>query len=69
MNQTVKKYLISSLVTFLGGAALVLVTQIDNITLESFRDGSVVGTLFIVVRAGVKALVEWFIRTFVTKVD
>ncbi len=63
MNDTVKRYLISSCVTFFTGFALVLVAQADSITLETFRDGSVYGVLFVALRAGFKAVVEYFLNT------
>jgi len=67
MSDTVKRYLVSSLVTFLTGVALVLVSEIDNITLEALKDGSLVGVLFVAVRAGVKMVLELFLSQFATK--
>ena len=58
---TIKRYIISSLITFLTGVALVLLAQWDSITLASFKDGSMVGIVFIAVRAGVKALLEYLL--------
>lgn len=62
-----KRYLISSLVTFATGFAMVFVSQIDNISMASLTDGSIVGLLFVAVRAGIKGLLELFIATFATK--
>lgn len=59
-----KRYLWSSLVTFIAAVVVVLLSEIDNITLESFKDGAIVGVLFTALRAGVKALLEWFLATF-----
>lgn len=56
-----KRYLVSSLITFAAGAAIVLYEQIDHITVASLKDGSLVGLLFVATRAGVKALLEVFI--------
>lgn len=61
MNTNLKRYLISSAVTFLSGFALVLLSQWDSITLASFGDGSIMGVLFVALRAGVKALIEYLI--------
>lgn len=61
MNKNLKHYLISSGITFLTGFVMVLLPQIDQIKLESLTDGALVGILFACVRAGVKALCEWFI--------
>ena len=61
MNKTLKRYLISSAETFATGFAIVLIPQMETITLESFRDGSVVGILFVSTRMGIKMLLEVFI--------
>lgn len=61
INKTTKRYLISSVVSFFGGFLLVIVQDIDNITLDSFKDGSFVGMAFLALRAGVKALAEYLI--------
>ena len=61
MNETTRRWLISTGVTFATGFCLVLVAEIDNITLESFRDGSIVGIAFTAVRSGIKASIEAFL--------
>lgn len=61
MSITTKRYIISSLITFLTGVGIVLLSQWDSITLESFRDGSILGVGFVAVRAGVKALIEYLL--------
>lgn len=53
-----KRYLWSSLVTFLAGFSISLLPEIDSISLESLRSGAVLGMLFIPVRAGIKAVLE-----------
>lgn len=60
MNEHIK----SALITFFVSFAIVMVAQIDTFTTESFIDGTVVGVLFVAVRAGVKALLELFLATF-----
>jgi hypothetical protein len=60
-KSNVKRYLISSLVTFLTGFALVLVAQIDSLSLESFKDGALAGVLFSALRAGIKGVLEYFL--------
>ena len=57
-----KRLAVSSLITFLSGMALVLLQEIDNITIESFRDGSVLGIVFAGARLGVKMLLELFVN-------
>ena len=56
-----KRYLISSFISFLTGFSLVLFTQIDNITLESFKDGSYIGIIFTATRMGIKGVIEYFL--------
>lgn len=61
MNKNIKRWIISSVVTFLGGFAAVLVVDIGNITLDTLSDGGLAGIIFVAVRGGVKALLELFI--------
>lgn len=61
MSKKTKKYLISSLITFLTGVALVLLSNWDGITLLSFKDGTIVGIVFVAIRAGFKALIEYLL--------
>ncbi len=56
-----KRYIISSLVTFFSAFALYFVTVIDTVTIEGLTDGALVSLLFVGIRAGVKALLEAFI--------
>ena len=63
-KETLKRYIISSLVTFFVGFAIVFVGEIDTISLESFKDGAFLGLIFAAVRAGIKALLELLIFTF-----
>lgn len=66
MTPETKKELIrwgmSSLVTFLTAFCLVMIADIDKITIQSFQDGTLIGLIFIAIRASVKALMELFIR-------
>lgn len=45
---------------------MVILPQIDDITLESMRGGALIGVLFTGVRAGMKALIESFIAWYST---
>lgn len=54
MNEYVK----SALITFFAAAAIYLVPQIDQITMESMKNGTLVGILFVAVRTGLKAVLE-----------
>lgn len=67
-NQNNKlRWLISTLVTFTAAFLLVVYTNIDGITVESFRDGTLVSLLFVAARSGVKALIEAFLKKFSNK--
>ena len=44
-----------------GVAANVLVMDIDLITMETIKDGSIVGIVFAAVRGGIKALLEAYL--------
>lgn len=61
MNQHIQEHLKSALITFFVAFAIVIVPQIDNLSTESFSDGTLVGLLFVAIRGGVKALLELFI--------
>lgn len=63
-KQTLKRWLISTAITFAGGFAIALYPQIDNVTLESFKDGSLLGLLFVCARQGLKFVVELFVMWF-----
>jgi hypothetical protein len=58
-----KRWALSTLVTFLTGFCMVLVAQIDQITLASFADGTFVGIVFAAVRAGVKGVMELYLAS------
>jgi len=64
MKTKYKKYIVSSIVTFITGFALVLVANIDSLSLESLKAGALTGLLFTAIRAGIKAVAEWFLANF-----
>lgn len=61
LKQELKRWALSSLVTFISGFSFVFVAGIEDVTLESFKDGSIVGFAFVCVRAGIKAVLEAFL--------
>ena len=63
-KNTIKRYVWSTIITFLAGMGLVLVVEIDSITLDSFKDGTIVGVLFTSVRTGVKMVIELFLSWY-----
>ena len=65
MNQEViKRYLISTAVTFTAGFAIALIPNLDNITLENIGTGALAGVVFAALRAGVKAVLEGFVSWY-----
>jgi hypothetical protein len=61
MNDTMRRWLVSSGITFLTGFLIVIAGSIDSITPASLMDGTIVGILFAGFRAGIKAVVESFL--------
>ena len=59
---TLKRYAVSSAVTFSTGFGLVLLSNIDNITMESFGNGAIWGFLFTAFRAGIKLVLELYLN-------
>ena len=62
-----KRYLVSSGITFLTAFCIVLVAQIDTLSTTSLKDGGLLGVLFVGVRAGIKAVAELIVLTFSRK--
>lgn len=58
-----KRHIYSALITFLTTFAIVVVPDIDAVTWNDIQTGSVLGLIFIGVRAGVKGVLEYFIST------
>lgn len=60
-KKQVKKYVVSSLITFGTAFAVALLPQIDSITIESIQTGAVFGIIFTAARAALKAVIEFLI--------
>lgn len=60
LSKVQKKWLMSSVVTFVTGFGMVLLANIETITMKSFSDGAIMGVLFMATRAGIKAVLEYF---------
>ena len=58
MNKTLKRYLISSAVTFVAVFLLALLPELSEFTLEGLKNGAIAGIVVALLRAGVKAGVE-----------
>lgn len=63
MSKTFKRYAISSLVTFLTGFCVVVLPLMNDITMDTLKNGAYVGIVVLGVRAGIKALMEYFLAT------
>lgn len=61
ISETAKRHLISAGLTFATGFALVMVVDINSLTLESIKAGALVGTVFMASRAGLKLVLEKFL--------
>lgn len=61
MSDSTKELIKSALITFVAGVTLVVVPQLDALTMESVRDGALVGLLFTGVRTGIKMVLEMFL--------
>jgi len=66
-KENIARWAISSGITFAAGMAVVILANYDSVTLESFRDGSILGLLFLAARAGVKGIVEAFMVWYSTR--
>lgn len=63
--ETVKRYCVSTLVTFFAGMAIVIVPSLnEGLTIDSFKDGTLVGLVFSGARFGVKMVLELFLAWY-----
>lgn len=67
MNDSTKRWLISTLLTFVSGAALVIVPQIDSLTKGDLQGAALIGLASAVVRGGLKAVLESLVRYSIKK--
>lgn len=49
-----KRYLISSLITFVSGFAIAVIPLLDELSMTDVQNGALVGIAFIGIRAGLK---------------
>lgn len=63
MNETLKRYLISSVITFVSAAGIFF---LSNLSVESIDNAALMGLVFAAVRVGLKALFE-FLPTLLKK--
>ena len=56
-----QRYLFSSFITFLAGAFIAILPELDELTLEALENGAAWGLAFAGIRAGFKAVIETFL--------
>lgn len=66
-KQIFKEYALSSLISFTTGFALYIVSD-PNFNVNSLSDGVILGAVFAALRAGLKAVIEYFVTKVQTKV-
>lgn len=62
-----REYVKSSFITFVASAAIAILPELDSLTVDSIRNGAIVGVVFVAGRAGVKAVIEAFIAWYMKK--
>ena len=66
-KKTIVRYLLSTLVTFIAGMAMVIAPALNELTLEAVSDGALVGVLFSGARLGTKMVLETFLFWYTAK--
>jgi len=60
-KQDLKRYLISSGITFLSAFLMSMALQINVMSAEAITGSAILGALLVAFRYGIKALAEWFL--------
>lgn len=63
-KETIKRYVISTVVTFFAGFAIAVLPLLSDLTIESIQTGALVGVIFAGVRAGIKIVLEVFVAWY-----
>ena len=58
MKETIKRYAVSSLVTFFTGFVLAVAPSLSDLSVDVAKEGVLLGILLVGVRAGVKMVIE-----------
>ncbi len=67
MSDNTKEYIKSAVITFIAGFCMVLATEIDSMSMESLKDGTMIGLVFAAGRTGIKGVIELFLRWYATR--
>jgi len=62
-----KRYLVSIALTFTAGFLAVILSSLDNLTLESLTNGTLAGVIFVAIRTGLKVALEYVLSIIITK--
>lgn len=68
MNKTLKLHIISGIISFLSGFAVVFLANIDSLSVASLENGALISLLFVAVRMGVKYLLQDFLTAVGNKI-
>jgi len=61
MSKNTKKWLVSSVVTFFTAFGIAILPLIDTLSYDTLETSAVFALIFVGLRAGIKALIEWFV--------
>ncbi len=59
-----KEYILSMVITFTAGFAIAILPNLDTLTMEGLRDGTLVGLVFTGIRTGFKFVLEAFVSWY-----
>jgi len=64
MNPRLKEHIFSAVLTFLTGFLLMASQEVTSLTMESLKDGTLVGVLLVSLRTGLKLATEYFVTEY-----
>ena len=62
-----KRYLVSMALTFLAGFLAVVLSSLDNLTIDCLTNGTLAGVIFVGVRTGLKVALEYVLSILINK--
>jgi hypothetical protein len=62
--ETMKRFLVSSLITFIASFGIAVLPMIDKLTLENLGWSTVIALLFTGVRGGLKSAIEFTVYSY-----
>ena len=66
-KELLKRYAISTLLTFFAGFAFVIVAGVDNFSVEGAKSGALIGLLLAATRAGLKVALESYLAFYASR--